>query len=90
MYVFNIRYEFSIKIRALVKIDHVIFIYVTAPHSRVVTRMDTPKPGWTPYVVYTTEISTFLHNRNIISNGKRSLKKNYVISVRLERGSNAS
>ena len=32
---FNIRSEFSIKIRArpLVKIDHVIFIYVTAPHS---------------------------------------------------------
>ena len=31
----NIRSEFSIKIRArpLVKIDHVIFIYVTAPHS---------------------------------------------------------
>ena len=31
----NIRSEFSIKIcaRALVKIDHVIFIYVTTPHS---------------------------------------------------------
>ena len=30
-----LRSEFSIKIRArpLVKIDHVIFIYVTAPHS---------------------------------------------------------
>ena len=26
--------------------------------------MDTPKPGWTPYVVYTTEILSFLHNGN--------------------------
>ena len=51
--------------------------------NRVVTRMDTPKPGWTPYVVYTTEILSFLHKRNIISNGKRSLKNQ--ISVRLER-----
>ena len=47
----------------------------------VVTRMDTPKPGWTPYVVYTTEILLFLHNRNIISNGKRSFKNQ--ISVRI-------
>ena len=38
----------------------------------VVAGMDTPKPGWTPYVVYTTEILSFLHN--IISDGKRSLK----------------
>ena len=32
---FNIRSEFAIKIcaRPLVKIDHVIFIYVTTPHS---------------------------------------------------------
>ena len=36
--------------------------------------MDTPKPGWTPYVVYTTEILSFLYNRNIISNGKISFK----------------
>ena len=35
-----------------------------------------------------TEILSFLHNRNIISNGKRSLKNQ--ISVRLERGSFAS
>ena len=35
-------------------------------HHLVVTRMDTPKPGWTPYVVYTTEILSFLHNRNLI------------------------
>ena len=54
----------------------------------VVTRMDTPKPGWTPYFVYTTEILSFLHNRNITSNGKRSLKSQS--SVRLERGSFAS
>ena len=54
----------------------------------VVTRMDTPKPGCTPYVVYTTEILSFLHNRNIVSNGKRSFKRQ--ISVRLERGSFAS
>ena len=46
--------------------------------------MDTPKPGWAPYVVYITEISSFLHNRNIVSNGKRSLKNQ--ISVRLEPG----
>ena len=55
---------------------------------RVVTRMDTPKPGWTPYVVYTTEILSFLHNRNIISNGKRSLKNQIIL--RLEPGSFAS
>ena len=32
---FNVRSEFSIKIcaRLLIKIDHVIFIYVTTPHS---------------------------------------------------------
>ena len=28
--------------------------------------MDTPKPGWTPYIVYTTEILSFLHNGNEI------------------------
>ena len=36
----------------------------------VVTRMDTSKSGWTPYVVYTTEILSCVNNRNIISNGK--------------------
>ena len=46
--------------------------------------MDTPKPGWTPYVVYTTEILSFLHTRNIISNGKGSLKNQS--SVLLEPG----
>ena len=55
------------------------------PIFRVVTRMDTPKPGWTPYVVYTTEMLSFLHNRNIISNGKRSFENQ--INVRLDRGS---
>ena len=50
--------------------------------------MDTPKPGCTPYVVYTTEILSFLHNRNIVLNGKRSFKRQ--ISVHLERGSFAS
>ena len=44
--------------------------------------------GWTPYIVYTTEILSFLHNRSIISNGKRSFKNQ--ISVRLDRGSFAS
>ena len=48
----------------------------------VVTRMDTPKPVWTPL---DTEILSFLYNRNIISN---SLKNQ--IGVRLERGSFAS
>ena len=52
--------------------------------------MDTPKPGWTPHVVCTTEILTFLHNRNIISNGKRSLKNQILLVYRLERGSFAS
>ena len=38
--------------------------------------MDTPKPGWTPYVVYITEILQFLNTTEIlISNGKTSLKK---------------
>ena len=50
----------------------------------VVTRMDTPKSDWTPYVVYTTEIFSFLHNRNIISNNKTSLKK-----IKLVYASNA-
>ena len=50
--------------------------------------MDTPKPAWPPYGIYTTEILSFLHNRNIISNGKRSLKNQ--ISVRLGRESIAS
>ena len=40
----------------------------------IVTRMNTPKQACTPYDVYTTKIIRFLQNRNLISNGKRSLK----------------
>ena len=39
----------------------------------VVTRMEYPKPGWTPYVVYTTEILSFLHNRILFQTVKRYL-----------------
>ena len=51
-----------------------IQLYSDGIKQLVVTRMDTPKPGWTPDVVYTTEILSFLPNRNIISNGKGRLK----------------
>ena len=40
------------------------------------------------YVFHTAEILSFLHNKNIVSNGKRSFKCQ--ISVRLEQGSFAS
>ena len=49
----------------------------------VVTRMDTPNPGWKHYVVYTTEIVSFLHNRSIISNGKRSFKNQISVAGHL-------
>ena len=39
----------------------------------VVTRMDTPKQGWTPYDTYTTVIT---------SNGKRSLKNQISVHTR--------
>ena len=48
--------------------------------------MDTPKPGWTLYLVYTTEILSFLHNRNTISETVKEVSKDQ-ISVRLERES---
>ena len=44
--------------------------------------MDTPKPGWTPYVVYTIEILSFLHNRLF-----QTVKE--VLKVKLVYASNA-
>ena len=51
----------------------------------VVTRTDTPKLGCTPYVVYTTEILSFLHNRNIVQ--FQTVKE--VSNVKLVYASNA-
>ena len=62
-----------------------MYVCIAKPLFLERTLRNPSEGGWTPYIVYTTEILSFLHNRSIISNGKRSFKNQ--ISVRRDRGS---